>query len=304
MLIAISLSSFYNLKCLSLLESFGFEARLNTYKRGLKGEEIVHFCSGAVGLIAGTEKLNKEILGKVPTLRVISRCGIGLDNIDLVAAERLGIKVYNTPDAPTNAVAELTLGLILDCLRNISSSDRSIRSGKWNTPMGELRGEKTVGIVGFGRIGRAVSRLAMAFGTRVLAFDIARKEEGGVNFVSFEELLSRADVVTLHLSYDPERGQIITAGAIDKMRDESYLINTSRGKLVDENALYEALKSGKLAGAALDVFESEPYNGDLIALENVILTPHMGSNARETRIEMEKQAVENLLKGLKEVGVT
>lgn len=304
MIVAISLSTFYNLKCLSLLESFGLEARLNTYKRGLKGEETIHFCRGAVGLIAGTEELSKEILGKVPTLRVISRCGIGLDNIDLVAAERFGIKVYNTPDAPTDAVAELSLGLILDCLRHISEADRSIRRGQWSKTMGELLGSKKVGIVGYGRVGRAVSRLVRAFGAEVLAFDIVpKKGEEGVSFVTFKKLLSRADIVTLHLPFDAKRGKVITKETLDEMKEGAYLVNTSRGSLIDEGALYKALKSGRLAGAALDVFEREPYSGQLNNIENVILTPHIGSLARETRFKMEQEAVENLLKGLREEGV-
>lgn len=306
--IFVSTSTFgkYNPEPIQALKRAGLEVEINPLGRKLTETELREILNKEqiIGLIAGTEPLTEVILKDSKGLKVISRCGVGLDNVDLVAASRLGIKVYNTPDAPADAVAELTLGLILDCLRHISSADHMIRLGQWNKPMGELLGTKTVGIIGYGRIGRAVSRLVKAFSAKVLAHDIALvEEEEGVDFVSFEELLSRADVVTLHLHYDPSKGKLITKDTIAKMKDGDYLINTSRGELVDEHALYEALKSGKLAGAGLDVFQREPYNGPLIGLENVVLTPHIGSYAREARIKMEREAVENLLKGLKEAGV-
>jgi D-3-phosphoglycerate dehydrogenase len=305
-LVYISTSTFakYSQESILALRMAGYNVELNHLGRHLTETEIGQILheKPIIGLIAGTEPLTEKVLKNSASLKVISRCGTGLDNVDLNAAEKFGMKVYNTPDAPTDAVAELTLGLILDCIRNISNADRSIRNGKWNKPMGELLGAKTVGIVGYGRIGKAVARLVRAFGSKVLAYDIEPKEiKKGVHFVSLEKLLSEADVVTLHLPYNPAKGKLITKDNIAMMKNGAYLINTSRGELVDENALYAVLKSGKLAGAGLDVFEREPYNGPLTELDNLVLTPHIGSYARQARIKMEGKAVENLLKGLKEI---
>ena len=289
----------YDSTPLEMLKRAGVEVHLNPHRRILIAEELVKLAAEVEGLIAGTESLDKDTLKKLKHLRVISRCGAGLDNVDLQAAEELGIKIYSTPDAPTKAVAELTLGLMLNCLRRISRADRSIRKGKWDKPMGELLNGRTVGIIGYGRIGKVVSKLVQALGAKVLAYDIAPiSETAGAQLVSFNELFANSDIITLHISADKAKGYLINSDAIGKMKRGAYLINTSRGELVDENALYNALKSGKLAGAGVDVFEKEPYTGKLVELDNAVLTSHIGSYAKEARIEMEKQAVENLLKGL------
>lgn len=283
----------------------GLEAVLNPYGRRLSEEEVSGLVAevGPVGMVAGVEPLTAQVLAGASGLRVISRCGIGLDNVDLEAAKELGVRVYNTPDAPTTAVAELTIGLILTLLRSISASDRSIRRGDWSRPMGRLLSELTVGIVGCGRIGAAVAGVLKGFGCEVLGCDPALNGHPGMEMTDLEPLLARADIVTLHLPYHPNLHHLINSDRIAKMKRGAFLINASRGGLVDETALYEALKSGYLSGAALDCFESEPYNGPLTKCENVVLTAHVGSYAREARINMEREAINNLLRGLDEAGV-
>lgn len=280
-----------------------FNVILNPYRRTLKEAEIKELLVryDVCGLIAGTEPLSEAVLNAANGLKVISRCGAGVDNVDLETASKLGIKVFNTPDAPTDAVAELTLGLILDCLRRVSFSDRTIRKGNWAKPMGNLLRGKLVGIIGFGRIGKAVGRLVKAFGADIVYHDLVKDAGfGGANWVELDELLQLADIVTLHLPLLRAGGYFLDTRRISLMKEGVIFINASRGGLVDEKALYEALKSGKIASAGLDVFEKEPYSGRLIELDNVVLTSHIGSYAVESRILMERQAVDNLLKGLKQ----
>ncbi len=285
---------------LDLLKAAGLEVALNSLGRKLTKDEAKQLLRGFDGVIAGTETLDGEVLAALPGLRVISRCGTATENVDLVAAGKLGIRVANTPDAPTAAVAELTVALLLDCLRRVSAADRKIRQGKWEKPMGELLEGKTVGLVGFGRIGRSVARLLLAFGCRLLAYDPAGiKESAGVSAVSLPELIAASDIVTLHLP-SQKGGALVDEAFLAKMKPGSYLINAARGDLVDEAALAATLKSGRLAGAGIDTFGREPYSGELTGLDNVVLTPHIGSYARQARIRMEVQAAENVIAGLKE----
>lgn len=300
--IVITTTSFgiYDEQPLHYLKEQGFEVVLNPYKRKLTNEEVVELCEDAVGIIAGTETIAGEVMQKLKKVKVISRCGAGLDNVDLKAAQKLGISVYSTPDAPTQAVAELTVGLIMALLRKISLMDRETRGGLWEKRMGSLLLGKHVGIIGFGRIGRKTAELLRAMGANVSYTDpvVKEKQTGSFKKVEFKELLKNSDIVSLHLSYSKENYKLIGKNEFFSMKQGAFLINCSRGGIVDEEALYFALKGGKLAGAALDVFEQEPYNGPLKELDNVILMPHIGSYAKEARIEMEKQAVRNLLEGL------
>jgi len=254
-----------------------------------------------IGIIAGTESLNNNVFPYLQELKVISRCGSGIDNVDLRVAQERGIKVYNTPDVATRAVAELTVGVILNLIRKVNQVDRIIRDGNWDKRMGNLLYGKKVGIVGFGRIGQKVGELLSIFGTELSYYDIEPKYSS-INCAqkTFKEILAWADIITLHLSYSEGCKSIIGKRELELMKKGSWLINLSRGGVVDEQALYQVLKNGHLSGAAVDVFEQEPYSGPLRELDNIILTPHIGSYARETRIEMEIRAVKNLLKGLKE----
>jgi D-3-phosphoglycerate dehydrogenase len=230
---------------------------------------------------------------------VISRCGTGLDNVDLEAAKQLGIKVLNTPDAPTMAVAELTLGLMLGLLRHLPRADREIRAGNWQKRMGNLLQGKKVGIIGFGRIGQKVGELVQALGAQAVYCDPAVNKDG-YKKISLEELLSQSDIVTLHLSGGGKGAPLLSDKELNRIKQGSWLVNCARGGVVDEAALTKALQEGRLAGAALDVFTQEPYTGPLAKLDNVILTPHIGSYAVESRVEMEVESVKNLIKGLKE----
>ncbi len=273
---------------------------MNPYKRKLTESEAIELVDKyrPAGIIAGVEPLTRKVMEKAPELKVISRCGTGMDSVDLVAARSLGITVVNTPDAPTPSVAELTIGLMLCLARHINTMDTGIRKGDWKGPQGMLLKEKTVGIVGCGRIGTYVAELVSAFGCRVLGYDPYIRQHGICTIVSMDELLNEADIVTLHVPYSQANHHIIGEAELGRMKSAALLINAARGGLVDEEALYAALKQGVIAGAAMDCFELEPYKGKLTELDNTVLTSHIGSGAVETRKIMEAQAVENLLKVL------
>jgi D-3-phosphoglycerate dehydrogenase len=293
----ISTSSFaeYDKLPLKLLQDAGIASQANPYGRKLTEDECLNLFRDADGLIAGTEPLTAEVLKSAKKLKVISRVGVGLDNVDLDAAKKRGIKVFSTPDAPTLAVAELTLGLMLALLRHITQGDKEIRAGKWQKPMGNLLHGKKAGIIGMGRIGRKVAELVQGLGAKVSYCDPAvHKVE--YQRLSLEELLAQSDIVSLHVSGG---GTLLGEKELKSMKRGSYLINCARGGLVDETALFNVLKEGRLAGAALDVFAQEPYTGPLTKVGNVILTPHVGSYAIESRVEMEVQATRNLIEGLK-----
>jgi len=285
---------------LSSLELAGLKGILNPHRRKLTENEVDCLIQEhrPVGMIAGVEPLTREIMIKAPFLKVISRCGIGLDSVDLVAAGELGITVTNTPDAPTIPVGELTVGMILSLIRSIHQSDASIRTGAWERPMGSLLYGKTVGIIGCGRIGSYVARILSAFGCRLVGYDPVCSNHQYVELTSLENLLQTADIVTLHLPYSKANHHLINEKRISLMKQGAALVNASRGGLVDEVALAGSLQSGKLAGAAIDSFELEPYFGPLAQLNNTLLTGHIGSYAREGRMIMEQQAVGNLLKAL------
>jgi D-3-phosphoglycerate dehydrogenase / 2-oxoglutarate reductase len=307
MAILISTSSFgrQDRQPLDVLEASGVRYQLNPYGRKLKPEETMALLEGVDGLIAGTELLDRHILEQAHRLKVISRVGTGLDNVDLAAAQELDIQVYNTPDAHVDAVAELTLAGMLDVLRQVSYADRQVRQGQWNKPMGLLLRGKTIGIIGLGRIGKAVVRLLQPFGVTVLAYepypDHDFAQQYGVAFYGLEDVLGQADVVSLHLSYSAANRNLLDAPRLAQMKPGAFLVNCARGGLVDEDALYEALGDGRLSGAFVDTFAQEPYQGPLAELENIVLTTHIGSYAAEVRLRMEMEAVENLVKGLKEV---
>lgn len=286
---------------LATLRSSGFEIMTNPHGRRLSELEAVALLGdGVVGVIAGTEPLSRRVIGAAQDLRVISRCGIGLDNVDLQAARERGIDVYNTPDAPSQAVAELAIGLALAALRRIAEVDRAVRQGTWKPLMGRLLGGCAVGVLGYGRIGRKVAMLARGFGARVLAYDLREQDsEPGIEFCALDALLGSADILTLHLSSGPGTRHLINRERLAQMKPGAILVNTARGDLVDEQALVEALQCGRLSAAALDSFESEPYSGPLCKLPQVVLTAHMGSYAQESRAVMEEEAAQNLLKGLR-----
>ncbi len=287
------------------LRAQGFTITGNPYQRKLTEDEIITLLGNdTVALLAGVEPLTEHVLTSASALRVIARCGTGMDNVDLEAARRLNIQVSNTPEAPAQAVAELTLGLMLDCLRQINRIDRSVRQGEWPRSQGRLLAARTVGIVGLGHIGRRVAKLCQAFGARVIAHDPhLQQAPEGVVLVTLPALLEQADLITLHLPYSPAVHHLIDAKAIARMQPGTILINAARGGLVDEMALCAALDSGHIEAAALDSFEQEPYQGPLCGNHQAVLTSHVGSLARETRQRMEIEAAENLRQGLIAAGL-
>ena len=302
MQVLISTSSFNldNFAQLSDLKKAGVEVKLNPFAARLTEEQVIDLLgTDTIGLIAGLEPLTQNVLKSAKSLKVIARVGTGLDSVDLVAAKELGITVLNTPDAPTKAVAELTIAHILGLLRNVSQADRQVRVGVWKGLMGSLLETKTVGIVGFGRIGKRVATLLSAFGASVIISD-AQVEQSDYPNIELDELCIKSDILSLHLPYNEATHHIINEKNLNLMKKGSYIVNISRGGLVDETALLAALKSGHLAGAALDCFEQEPYEGELRNLETVQITAHMGSYARETRDLMEQEASRLLVYALHE----
>ncbi len=289
-----------NFAQLSDLKNAGVEVKLNPFAARLTEEQVIDLLgTNTIGLIAGLEPLTKNVLQAAKSLKVIARVGTGLDSVDLVAAKELEIAVLNTPDAPTKAVAELTIAHILGLLRHVSQADRQVRAGVWKGLMGSLLETKTVGIVGFGRIGKRVATLIAAFGASVIISDAQVKSSDFEN-VGLDELCARSDIVSLHLPYSQATHHIIDEKRMNLMKKGSFIVNISRGGLVDEAMLLVALKSGHLAGAALDCFEQEPYEGELRNFENVQITAHMGSYARETRDLMEQEASRLLVNALHE----
>jgi D-3-phosphoglycerate dehydrogenase len=289
---------------LNLLQNAGYEAIANPYGRKLTEDEALALLSEVkpVGIIAGVEPLTARVLQQAKGLKAISRCGVGLDNVDLNAAGSLGITVTNTPDGPTEAVAELTIGLIFNLLRRVSFLDRELRKGSWVKETGSLVRGKKFGIIGLGRIGKRVAEMLLALGAKVAGTDIQPDYEwlqkNRVPLVSLEDLLKQSEILCLHVSYAIGNEHLIGRKEMEAMPEGAYLINTSRGEVIDHDALYSMLTNGHLSGAALDVFDQEPYSGPLTRLDNVILTPHIGSYAKEARLEMEMQAVKNLISAL------
>ncbi|MFH1846183.1 MAG: phosphoglycerate dehydrogenase [Candidatus Omnitrophota bacterium] len=286
---------------LELLKEKGYNYIVNPYKRKMNAVEIIDLAKEAVGIVAGTERLDDSVFQQLSGLKVISRCGTGMDNVDSAAALKRGIEVCNTPDGPTLAVAELTLGLVLSLLRKINKMDESLRQGNWTKIMGNLLSGKKIGIIGFGRIGQKTAQLIAGFDVAEIAYyDI--EDKGCANLKcerkSLETLLKESDIITLHVPSSGKNSPLVGEKELNVMKKGSWLVNVSRGGIVDETALYTSLKSGHLSGAAIDVFDNEPYSGPLKELDNVILTPHIGSYAKEARVKMEMDAVKNLLDAL------
>jgi len=261
------------------------------------------------GLLAVAVKVDVGLLEAAPRLRVVANYGVGYDNVDVAAATARGIAVGYTPGVLTEATADLSFALILSIARRVAESERFLRAGRWNTwsPRllfgADLFGA-TLGIVGLGRIGKAVARRSKGFNMRVLYYDIKRYEaaelELGAEPVTLEQLLQESRFVSIHCSFTPQTYHLIGARELSLMGRDSYLINVARGPVVDEAALCDALRSGKIRGAALDVMEEEPLPKDspLLTFENVVLTPHIGSATETARSAMARLSAENLIAGL------
>jgi len=292
---------------IELLEKQGLTPILNPYGRKLDEKEILNLIDDSVGIIAGTEKITDKIISRNNQLKVISRYGIGIDNIDIKAAEKKDIMIFNTPDSPSIAVAELTISLILNLLKKIGKSDRDIRNDIWKPEIGNLLSKKTVGIIGLGRIGKKLIQFLLPFNTKIFVYDINPDikfiAEHNLNLTSLSELISQSDIITLHIPLTKKTKHMIGKSELNSMKPNAILINAARGGLVDEKSLYFALKNNIISGAAIDVLEDEPKTGSLKELDNIIITPHIGTFTEETRINMEIEAAENLINGLKKMKI-
>lgn len=246
-------------------------------------------------------QITAKVLEAAKNLKIVANIGAGFDNIAVNKAKELGVVVTNTPDVSTEATAELTLGLILDVARRISEGDRLCREAPekftgWAPTffLGTELSGKTLGIIGLGRIGQAVAKRAAAFGMKII-YSGHNPKDYNAEFVSQTELLKQSDVVTIHAAYNPDLKHLINEETLQMMKPSAFLINAARGPVVEEVALVNALKSGEIAGAALDVFEFEPKIGAALrALDNVVLTPHIGNATVETRTEMGRMAISNV----------
>ena len=282
--------------CLDLLRGAGVDCVRNPYGRRLTEPELMALVPGVDAVVAGTEPITRAVIGAARGLRLISRVGVGLDSVDLQAARDHGVAVAYTPEAPADAVAELTLGLMLSLLRGVHRADAAIRRGDWTRLPGRRLGAVTAGVIGVGRIGRRVVRLLSAFGARVLANDLAPVPLAErVEWVDKTTLFRAADVVTLHVPLTPSTRGLVGAGELAAMPPGALLVNTCRGGVVDEAALAWALRAGRPAGAAVDVFVDEPYHGELVGLDNCLITAHMGSMAADCRRRMERGAARNVV---------
>lgn len=289
------------------LEREGVEVFAADVRERLSEEELLPLVAEIDGAICGDDQFTERVLSSATRLKVISKWGTGIDSIDSGAAARRGIRVCNTPDAFTDPVADSALGYVLCFARRLPWMDRDVRRGLWVKPDAVALRECTLGVVGVGHIGRALVRRARAFGMKMLGTDTAPVpdafvEETELSMVSLETLLAESDFVSLHCDLNPTSFHLIDRESLALMRHTAYLINTSRGPVVDEAALAHALGAGRLAGAALDVFEVEPLpeESPLRSMENCLLAPHNANSSRAARARVHESTINNLLAALRE----
>lgn len=289
---------------LDLLEEAGIDYVINPLNRKLKEAELAELAKDFGVIIAGTEPNSRRVMTCAPHLKLISRVGIGLDSVDLLAARELGITVSYTPDAPAPAVAELTIGLMLAILRGVSLADRNMRLGIWHRTFGRRISDSTIGLIGIGRVGKRVVRHLSGFAPqRILANDLEPDipfgEAHHLEWVAKETIYREADIISLHVPLTSVTHNLITDRELALMKPTAVLLNTARGGIVNERDLANALRNQQIVGAAVDTFLQEPYSGELTTLENCLLTSHMGSMSRDCRFQMELQATQEAIRFLK-----
>lgn len=275
------------------------DVTFNDTGRTLEGEEIIAFLKGHDGAVVALEKITESLLKAVPELRIIGKYGVGLDNVDLHAASRLGVKIGWKGGVNRRSVSELAIGLMLSLLRLIPQTSKEVRDGIWRQTLGRQLSDRVVGVVGCGHVGKDLIQLLKPFGCRVLAHDIRDFSEfyaeHGVTSCDLDTLLKEADVVTLHLPLTSSTRNLLDERRLGLMRSDAILVNTARGGLVDEAVLKKMLIEGKLAGAGFDVFAKEPpTDTELINLPNFIAIPHIGGSAAEAVLAMGRAAIEGL----------
>jgi len=285
------------------IKAAGIEYLINPTGRRLEENELAEMITDADVLIAGTEKISDRVMAKASRLKLISRVGIGLDNIDLLAAKQRGIQISYTPDAPAPAVAELTICLMLTLLRSVHISNAEMHKGQWHRHFGRRIPEVTIGIIGAGRIGGRVLRRLHGFGSpRVLVNDIHPNKDVcpglKLEWVDKEEIYRNADIISLHIPLSVQTQNIIQYKQLLMMKPDAMIINTSRGGIINEKDLAKVMKSGHLNGAAIDVFDHEPYIGELSQIDKCLLTSHMGSMSVDCRSRMEIEATEEAIRFL------
>ncbi len=286
---------------LEQLESAGIEYLINPLNKKLTEKELAEMVTDFDIIIAGTEPITDFVMAKATNLKMISRVGIGLDSVDLLAAERRGIQVSYTPDAPAPAVAELTIGLMISLLRSVQLSNIEMHKGEWKRYFGKRIANTTIGIIGLGRIGTRVLNRLSVFGTpRLLLNDLSPNSDLDKKFklewVDKETIYKESDVISMHIPLTKATKNMVTKTQLEMMKSDAIVINTSRGGIINEKDLYDAMCDGHLSGAAIDVFEEEPYSGKLNKLSNCLLTAHMGSMSLDCRIRMEIEATEEAIR--------
>lgn len=288
---------------LELLESAEIDYLVNPLNKKLTEDELAEMVADFDVIIAGTEPITAKVMDKASNLKHISRVGIGLDSVDLLAAEARGIKVSYTPDAPAPAVAELTIGMVLTLLRSVHVSNSQMHAGQWHRFFGRRLSNITIGIIGVGRIGKGVIRHLQGFGNpHILVNDIEPDLQFGdeyeLEWVSKEQIYREADVISLHLPLTGKTKNMIRTEHLRMMKEDAIILNTARGGIINEDDLYDVLQTGHLSGAAIDVFDFEPYTGKLRDIERCLLTAHMGSMSVDCRTRMEIEATEEAVRFL------
>lgn len=301
-LISISSFSIFNKLPIKLLKKNNVDIVFNEKNRKLTESELISMASDCDAIIAGTETISQNVINSAKKLKIISRVGIGVDNIDLKSAKKNNIKISYTPDLPSTYLAEMTIGTMIVTLRNMHLSNSQMHNSVWSRKFGKSIKESTIGIIGLGRIGQEIcKKLESLEPKKVLAYDIIKNSNINYQFFEWSDLdriYNSCDIITLHMPLNKNTHNFIKKEDLLKMKSDAIIINNSRGGIIDEESLYEVLKSGHLGGAALDVFESEPYNGKLTELENCFLTSHIGSMTYECRAKMEMQATEDVIRCL------
>jgi len=285
---------------LDQLRAFAGDLVFNPHNRPLSEDELIPLLNGCDGCIAGLDPFNRKVIERAKTLKVISRYGAGIDNVDLAAAKEHNITVCNTPGVNAEAVADLAFGLMLCLARRLPFLDRSTREGKWDRSIGTELYQKTIGILGLGAVGKAVARRAAGFSMKILAcdpaLDAAYAQEHGIVSVSLDKLIHESDILSLHLPLKADTRHIISSNLMSKMKKGALIINTARGGLIDEIAACVLLRSGHLGGVGLDVYENEPpHHSPLFALDNVVFTPHTAARTVEATAGMASISVQNLI---------
>ena len=288
---------------IKLLKAAGIPYEINPLNRKLTENELMKYIGNSTALIAGTEIISHDVIKNAKCLKLISRVGIGLDGVDLVSARKRNIKISYTPDAPAPAVAELTIAFIFNLLRSVHLANNMMHKGIWKRYFGKRISEVSFGVIGYGRIGNLVVNKLVALGAKhiyVNDINLAAINPAPeiIKFVDKEVIFLKSDIVTLHVPLNNQTKDMINLKVIMGMKVGSFLINTSRGGIVNEIDLAESLTSGHLSGAAIDVFELEPYRGKLSGIENCLLTSHMGSMSEDCRARMELEATEEVIRYL------